>query len=244
MQETNDLGQPVGPVVQGWSARERPPARVLSGRWCRLEPLDPELHAQDLFRANRDDEAGGMWTYLPYGPFGDLASYREWAQSVAHSDDPVFFAIVTPAEDRAVGTVALQRIDQGMGVVEVGNVAFSPTLQRTPAGTEAISLLTSLVFDGLGYRRCEWKCDSLNAASRRAASRFGFVYEGTFRKAMVIKGLSRDTAWFSIIDTDWPRVKAAYERWLSPENFHEDGSQRTALSVLTGGGIQQASDTD
>jgi len=185
-----------------------------------------------------------MWTYLPYGPFAGLASYREWVRRVASRDDPMFFAIITPAEDRAVGTVALQRIDQDMGVIEVGNVAFSPALQHTAAGTEAISLLTSLVFDRLGYRRCEWKCDSLNAASRRAASRFGFAYEGTFRQAMVVKGLSRDTAWFSIIDTDWPRVKTAYERWLSPENFHEDGSQRVALSVLTGGGIQPVRDTD
>lgn len=233
MVDTNQLGQPVGDLVAGWSPRQSPVARVIPGRWCRLEPLDAERHAADLFDANRRDETGGIWTYLPYGPFADLAAYRGWVESVARRDDPLFFAIVA-SDGRATGVAALQRVDPQMGSVEVGHLAFSPALQGTTPATEVIALLASLVFDELGYRRCEWKCNALNAASARAARRFGFTYEGTFRQAAVVKGRNRDTAWFSITDTEWPQIKAAYERWLSPDNFTDDGSQRVALSALTG----------
>lgn len=233
MTDANELGQPVGSLVAGWSPRQPPPARVIAGRWCRIEPLDADLHATDLFDANERDETGRMWTYLPYGPFADLVSYRDWVGGVAHRDDPLFFAIIT-GDDHSVGVAALQRVDKEMGSIEVGHVAFSPALQGTTATTEAIAMLASLVFDELGYRRFEWKCDALNARSRRAARRFGFVYEGTFRQAVIVKGRNRDTAWFSIIDTEWAHVKAAYERWLSPDNFRDDGSQRVALSVLAG----------
>lgn len=177
-----------------------------------------------------------MWTYLPYGPFADLASYRGWVENVAHRDDPLFFAIVT-GDDRAVGVAALQRVDRQMGSIEVGHLAFSPELQGTTPATEAMALLASLIFDELGYRRYEWKCDALNTPSRRAAARLGFVYEGTFRQAGIVKERNRDTAWFSIIDAEWPQVKVAYEQWLSLGNFTENGSQRVALSTLTRWGV-------
>lgn len=235
MVDTNSHGQPVGDLVDSWSPRRPPSPRVLPGRHCRLEPLDAERHASELFAANASDESGRMWTYLPYGPFSDLASYRSWVESVAHRDDPLFFAVLSP-NGHPLGVLALQRVDVAMGTVEVGHVVFSPALQGTTAATEAVALLASTVFDELGYRRFEWKCDALNAASMRAARRFGFTYEGTFRKALVVKGRNRDTAWFSITDDEWPRVRSAYERWLSPDNFDEDGTQRTALSALVVGG--------
>ncbi len=204
----------------------------MEGRWCRLEPLDPARHAEDLHRANSADERGRMWTYLPYGPFESLAAYRTWMEGVAGRDDPMFLAVVDGA-GRAVGVAALQRIDPGNGTIEVGHLAYSPALQATTAATEAMALMMRLVFEEVGYRRYEWKCDSLNAASRRAAQRLGFVYEGTFRKAVVVKGRNRDTAWFSITDAEWPRLAVAYERWLADDNFDGDGRQRLALSKLT-----------
>jgi RimJ/RimL family protein N-acetyltransferase len=228
---TNDLDQPVGDLVAGWTTRPRPTARPMLGRWCRLEPLSAH-HADDLYRANRADEQGRMWTYLPYGPFVSLASYRVWLDEVAGRKDPMFFAIID-GQDRAVGVAALQRIDPAAGVIEVGHVAFSPALQGSTIATEAMALMMRTVFDDLGYRRYEWKCDSLNAPSRRAALRFGFVYEGTFRQAVVVKGRNRDTSWFSITDAEWPRLAAAYDRWLAPDNFDAEGRQRLALSSLT-----------
>jgi len=230
--DVNDLGQPIGHLVAGWTPRPRPTARPMEGRWCRLEPLDPARHADDLYRANSADEQGRMWTYLPYGPFESLAAYRAWVEGVAGRDDPMFFAVVD-GEGRAVGVAALQRIDPENGSIEVGHLAYSPALQATTAATEAMALLMRLVFEELGYRRYEWKCDSLNAASRRAAQRLGFVYEGVFRQAVVVKGRNRDTAWLSITDAEWPRLADAYERWLAPDNFDAEGRQRLALSKLT-----------
>ncbi|MHB8293886.1 MAG: GNAT family N-acetyltransferase [Acidimicrobiales bacterium] len=234
MTEINELGQPIGDLLSGWSARQAPPGRVLQGRWCRLEPVDRDRHAGDLYRANGRDGSGRMWTYLPYGPFTGLGSYAEWMEQVACGDGALFFAVVTAGDEHATGVLALQRVDVWSGSAEVGHIAFSPELQGTTAATEAIFLVMSLVFDELGYRRFEWKCDALNAASRIAAERFGFVYEGTFRQAVVVKGRNRDTAWFSIVDSEWPGLKGVYERWLSPGNFEEGGKQRLALSQLTG----------
>jgi len=231
---TNAFGQPVGPVVPGWSPRPRPPAATLEGRWCRLEPLAVDRHAEALFRANAADRDGRMWTYLPYGPFADQEAYRAWAGGVTGRDDPMFFAIVTTAG--AVGVAALQRVDPAAGTIEVAHVAYSPGLQATTAATEAQFLLMGLVFDRLGYRRYEWKCDALNAPSRRAAARLGFTYEGTFRQAVVVKGRNRDTAWFSIVDGEWPRLRAAFELWLAPGNIDAAGRQRLSLSSLTAPG--------
>ncbi|MHB1511537.1 MAG: GNAT family N-acetyltransferase [Acidimicrobiales bacterium] len=236
MSDTNELGQPVGERVVDWSPRQAPSARVLQGRWCRLDPLDPGRHADDLYRANSRDDTGRIWTYLPYGPFADAAAYRKWAEHAARREDAVFFAVVEEPNERAGGVLALQRVEVSSGSVEVAHLTFSPGLQDTTAATEAIFLVMSLVFDELGYRRLEWKCDALNAPSRKAASRFGFVYEGTFRQAVVVKGRNRDTAWYSITDSDWHHLKGAYQRWLSPANFDQDGRQRLALSDLTAAG--------
>lgn len=230
--DMTDLDQPVGHLVPGWTARTRPAARPMAGRFCRLEPLDPARHADDLYRANRADEQGLMWTYLPYGPFDNLTSYRTWLEGVVSREDPMYFAIID-GQGRAVGVASFLRIDPSAGTIEVGHLAFSPAAQATTVATEAMALMMRTVFVELGYRRYEWKCDSLNAASRRAAQRFGFVYEGTFRQAKVVKGRNRDTAWFSITDSEWPRLAAAYERWLAPDNFDAEGRQRTALSKLT-----------
>lgn len=202
------------------------------GRFCRLEPLDPARHAADLFAANSLDAEGRNWTYLFQEPFREFDPYRAWLEQLAKADDPLFHAIIDATTAKAVGVATFMRIDRAMGVIEVGNINYSPLLQRTPAATEAMFLMMVRVFDELGYRRYEWKCDSLNAPSRAAALRLGFQYEGLFRQALVYKGRNRDTTWFSIIDTEWPRLRRAYERWLAPENFDAEGRQRQSLAKL------------
>jgi RimJ/RimL family protein N-acetyltransferase len=204
----------------------------MTGRFCRVEPLDPERHAADLFAANSLDVEGRSWTYLFQEPFRDLASYRAWLEQVAKADDPLFHAILDLKTGKAVGVATFMRIDRVHGVIEVGNINYSPLLQRTPAATEAMFLMMARVFDELQYRRYEWKCDSLNAPSRAAALRLGFQYEGLFRQAVVYKGRNRDTAWFSIVDGEWPRLKRAYGEWLAPENFDAGGRQRRRLGDL------------
>ena len=225
-------GQPIGFPLSGWTPRPRPPRTPLAGRYCRVEPLDPDRHGPDLYAANQDDADGAMWTYLSVGPFADEAAYRAWLVQVALGDDPVFHAIVDSESGRAVGLAAYMRIDPPNGVIEVGHLQFSPRLRRTPAATEAMYLMMRRAFEERGYRRYEWKCDSFNAPSRAAAERYGFQFEGIFRQAIVYKGRSRDTAWFSIIDSEWPVVKAAFECWLDPSNFDADGRQITRLSDL------------
>ncbi len=225
----NEFGQPIGAPLPQWSPRPFPPRTVIAGRYCRVEPLDPDRHAADLFAANSDAAAGRNWTYLPYGPFASFAPYRAWAEAAASRDDALCHAIIDLANGRAVGVASLMRIDAAAGVVEVGGINYSPRLQRRPAATEAMYLLMRRVFDELGYRRYEWKCDSLNAPSRAAAARLGFRYEGLFRQATIYKGRSRDTAWFSIIDVEWPALRNAFERWLDPANFDLAGRQRASL---------------
>ncbi len=225
----NAFGQPIGFPVPSWSPRPRPERVVLEGRFCRLEPLDAERHTADLYEANQADDGRG-WTYLGYGPFASQADYREWVVKAAASEDPLFYAIIEARSGRAVGVATLMRIDPANGVIEVGNIKYAPALQRTPAATEAMFLLMRYVFDELGYRRYEWKCDSLNGPSRAAALRLGFTFEGIFRQAVVYKGRNRDTAWFSIIDGEWPALKRAYEDWLAPANLEADGRQRRRLA--------------
>jgi RimJ/RimL family protein N-acetyltransferase len=232
----NALGQPVGAPLPGWTPRPRPPRAPLDGRYCRLEPLDGARHAADLFAANEEDATGGRWTYLAYGPFAGEAEYRAWVDEVSRRDDPLFHAILD-GSGRAAGVASLMRVDPANGVVEVGHINYGPRLARTPAATEAMYLLMRRVFDELGYRRYEWKCDALNAPSRAAAARLGFRYEGLFRQAVVYKGRNRDTAWFSILDKEWPALRRAFERWLDPANFDEEGRQRERLSALIAGAI-------
>jgi RimJ/RimL family protein N-acetyltransferase len=225
-QRVNAFGQPIGEEVPGWNARPAPSAATLAGRTCRLERLDPARHAADLFAANARDPEGRNMTYLFTERAASLEEYRRWVEEVAPRDDPFFYAIVDGASGKAVGVAAYMRIDRANGVIEIGHLNFSPLLQRTTAATEAIYLLLANAFDHLGYRRCEWKCDSLNAPSRAAAERFGFRFEGIFRQAIVYKGRNRDTAWFSIIDSEWPALRAAFERWLAPQNFDAKGQKR------------------
>jgi RimJ/RimL family protein N-acetyltransferase len=228
----NSFEQKVGSALPGWTKRPIPPGSLLSGRYCRLEKLNAEHHTSDLHEAHAKAPDERDWTYLPYGPFNDKASFVEHIENAATQTDPLHYAIIDSHSNKAVGSIALMRIDSASGVIEVGHVSYSPLLQRTKAGTEAMYLLIRHVFDDLGYRRCEWKCDNLNLPSRRAAERYGFQYEGTFRQAAVYKGRSRDTAWFSIIDREWPALRSAFEQWLSPENFDDADVQRHSLSAL------------
>jgi len=201
----------------------------MTGRYCRLEPLDPERHAAELYAAFAKDAEGRIWTYLPYGPFTDLANFRAWITRECLGLDPLFFAIMDEATGSPAGLISYLRIAQEVGSIEVGHVILSPSLCRTRAATEVQFLLLDRAF-ALGYRRYEWKCDSLNAASRAAAKRLGFIHEGEFRQATVYKGRNRDTAWYSIIDREWPTLRGVYEAWLNPENFDAAGCQKTQLS--------------
>jgi len=227
----NALQQPIGPALPDWSSRRRPERVVLQGRYCRLEPLDVRRHAAQLYAAFSQAQDDSDWTYMAIGPFADLAAYQAHAVRAAASSDPLHFAIVDAVGGQALGTLALMRMDPDNGVIEVGFVSYAPSLKRRPAATEAQYLLMRLAFDELGYRRYEWKCDSLNAPSRAAAVRLGFQFEGVFRQAMVYKGRSRDTAWFSMLDSEWPTVRANLEQWLAADNFDAQGRQRTRLST-------------
>ena len=198
-----------------------------------LEPVDPARHANDLFLAS--EGAAALWDYLAYGPFENQRVFTEWLKERAASDDPLFYAVIDRASRQARGMASLMRIVPEHGVIEIGHIWFAPALQRTRQATEAIYLLARHAFDDLGYRRFEWKCDALNLPSRRAAERFGFVFEGVFRQHMVVKGRNRDTAWFSIVDGEWPGVRAAFEAWLSPDNFDDEGQQRRSLSEIRDG---------
>jgi RimJ/RimL family protein N-acetyltransferase len=224
--------QPVGDPVPGWAPRPLPLRAAVEGRYARLEPLDPGRHGPALFEANAADDR--IWTYLPYGPFADPAAYRAWLEGAAAQADPLFFAVIDKATGRAAGVLSFLRIDPGAGSIEVGHICYAPALQRTRAGTEAQFLAMRTAFD-LGYRRYEWKCDALNAPSRALAARLGFAFEGVFRQATVVKGRNRDTAWFSVIDGEWPALRAAFETWLHPDNFDAAGRQRASLSALTAG---------
>jgi RimJ/RimL family protein N-acetyltransferase len=229
---TNHLGQAVGFPVDGWTTRPRPPHTPILGRFCRVEPVDVQRHARQLFDAQAEDRDGRNWTYLGVGPFETFDRYRAWLSEMAVLEDPLFHAIIDASSGEAIGVAAYMRIDPPNGVIEVGHINYSPRLQRTPAGTEAMYLMMRRAFDELGYRRYEWKCDDLNAPSRKAAARYGFTFEGIFRQATVYKGRSRDTAWFSILDSEWPARKATFERWFAPENFDAAGRQRLSLSQI------------
>jgi len=221
-------GQPVGLPVDQTLAR-RPGPVTLAGRYGRVEKLDMR-HAADLWQAYAGHDQ--IWTYLStYGPFADAAEFSQWLASRVALDDPYSYAVVD-AGGRALGIATLMEIRPAMRVIEVGHIVYSPALQSSRLGSEAQYLLARYAFETLGYRRYEWKCHALNAASRRAALRYGFVYEGTFRQHLIAKGRNRDNAWFSMLDREWPTRKAAFERWLAPDNFDAEGKQRLSLSAL------------
>ncbi len=228
----NHLGQPIGFAVPDWVPPPVPPRQAMAGRFCRLEPLDVERHAARLFEADAADTDGRSWTYLAYGPFADLARYRAWMAATCLGDDPLFFAIIDAADGRPAGLASYLRINPSAGSIEVGHLHYAPRLQRTPAATEAMFLLMRAAFE-LGYRRYEWKCNALNAASRAAAQRLGLSFEGVFRQAAVVKGRNRDTAWYAAVDAEWPALRQALETWLAPDNFDAAGRQRLRLSGLT-----------
>jgi RimJ/RimL family protein N-acetyltransferase len=225
--QTNFLGQPIGDPLPGWVAPGPPPRPAMRGRYCDLEPMDQRFVA-DLFAAASRDADGGTWTYLPYGPLRTEDEYRQWVTASCLGDDPLFFVLVDQATGRAVGQASYLNIKPAQGSIEVGHLYFSPLARRTRVATEAMYLMMRRAFEA-GYRRYEWKCDALNAPSRAAAERFGFVYEGIFRQAAVVKGRNRDTAWYAAIDGEWPRLRAAFEAWLAPENFDAGGQQRRRL---------------
>lgn len=225
----NNLGQAVGPEVTGWREAAMPSKEPIKGQFCRIEPLNSIDHLDDLYEAFSDDRDGALWTYMPVGPFKSKNDFHTWLDSTHAMDDPQFHAIIDLTTSKAIGLAAYMRIKPNVGVIEVGSITYSPQLQRTRLATEVMFLLMRRAFDELGYRRYEWKCDSLNAASRKAAERLGFSFEGIFRQALVYKGRNRDTAWYSILDRDWPLLKNAYLDWLDQNNFDEHGLQKQKL---------------
>lgn len=227
----NSMGQPIGAPVRSWQPPPVPPSEPLEGRYGRLVPLDAAAHGEALHAANSLDAEGRNWTYLANGPFGTFEGYRAWLREVEGGSDPMFYTVLDE-KGSPVGMASFMRIAPGAGSIEVGHIHFSRKLQRTRLATEAMYLMMQRAFT-LGYRRYEWKCDSLNAPSRRAAQRLGFSYEGIFRQALVYKGRNRDTAWYAVIDSEWPRLREAFERWLDPANFDASGEQRESLSDLT-----------
>jgi len=217
-----------------WTPAKSPERAPLAGTSVRLEPLDPARHGRPLFTASHDEEGAGdlLFRYLPYGPFAGFDDFKAWLDQRAASKDPLFFAIVDLETLAPQGMSSYLRMTPEHGVIEIGHIWFSPALQRTRQATEAIYLMSRHAFDDLGYRRLEWKCDALNDGSRRAAERFGFSFEGVFRQHLVVKGRNRDSAWYSILDGEWPVIRAAFEAWLAPGNFDADGRQRQSLSAV------------
>jgi RimJ/RimL family protein N-acetyltransferase len=230
--ELNQFAQPVGLPVTEWTPPPLPARAPIEGCFGCLEPLDIHRHAAELHQANSTDTTGCLWTYLAYGPFACLDDYILWLSTTANTDDPLFFAIVDKTSGQAAGVASFLRINPASGSIEVGHVVYSSALKRTPLATEAMYLMMRQAFS-LGYRRYEWKCDALNAPSRSAAQRLGFSFEGIFRQAAVYKGRNRDTAWYAVIDQEWPALQQAFVKWLDPNNFDDTGRQRTRLADLT-----------
>lgn len=223
-------GAPVAPAPSG----RRPLGVALDGRYARLEPLDPDRHAAELYAASHGDpRSAALWTYMPYGPFDSQAAFTAWQRDCAATADPLFYAIRDGRTGQAAGMASYLNIHPRHGAIEIGHIWLAPALQRTREATEALFLLLRHALDDFGYRRMEWKCNALNEASRRAAVRLGFRFEGIFYQHMVVKGCNRDTAWYSILDHEWPALRACFEAWLAPENFDAAGHARQSLSDLT-----------
>ncbi len=218
--------------LANWQAPTAPPLTILTGRYCRLEPLDASRHGGSLYQTCCCDGSEELWRYLPYGPFADEISFERWLKTYCRMQDKQFYAIVDQQSGKAIGLAAYLRIAPQAGSIEVGNLYFSPLLQRTRMATEAMYLMMKYAFK-LGYRRYEWKCNGLNLPSRAAASRLGFEYEGTFRQAAVIKGQNRDTAWFSILDCEWSALKLKFEAWLQLDNFDQQAQQKQGLGIIS-----------
>lgn len=229
LHQANEHAQSIGLPVDNWQACRRPPTTPLQGQYARLEAFNTELHSQGLFNAFLLDAEHQNWTYLPYGPFTHFEDFQQWLNTQCQSNDPLFHTIIDQSSGQLCGLASYLRITPDVGSIEVGHIHFSPLIQGKRQASEAMFLMMCRVFDELGYRRYEWKCDALNAPSCRAAQRFGFQFEGIFRQAAVYKGRNRDTAWFAMTDADWPRLKAGYQAWLSANNFDEAGQQIRSL---------------
>ena len=223
---------PVGAVVDPLPAGSTPDMRPLHGLWMMLEPVSATRHAKSLYESFADsDPDGRVWTYLGYGPWQSFEQFATWLREREASRDPWFYAFVNRHTGKAVGMGSFMRCDAPNGVIEIGHIWMSPGLQKTREATESIFLMIRHCFDDLGVRRLEWKCDALNAPSRKAAERFGFTFEGIFRQHLIVKGRNRDTAWYAMLDKDWPRFRKAFETWLSPDNFNAKGEQKAKLQV-------------
>jgi RimJ/RimL family protein N-acetyltransferase len=227
----NELGQPIGFPMPNWQGCEYLSKELLQGQYCRLVRLDVTAHASDLYHSFSEDGNHHNWTYLPYGPFEEFDDFKAWLEGVASSKDPFFYTVINQKTGIAVGMASYLRIQPAVGSIEVGHIHFSPLMQQTPIASEAMFLMMQHVFDELGYRRYEWKCDALNEPSKKAAKRLGFSFEGVFRQATIYKQRNRDTAWLAIIDSDWPSTKSAFETWLAPENFGGQGQQVKPLNT-------------
>ncbi len=226
------IERPVGLAVDPLPVGNVPDMRPLHGRWMRLDHVSATKHAADLYASfDGKDPEDHIWTYLAYGPFASEEEFAEWVKQREAARDPWFYALVRRDTGKAVGMGAFMRNDAANGVIEIGHIWMSPALQQTREATEAIYLMMRHCFEDLGVRRLEWKCDSLNAPSRKAAERFGFTFEGIFRQHFIIKGRNRDTAWFSMLDTEWPKVRSAFETWLKDDNFDATGQQKAKLRV-------------
>ena len=228
----------LGPKL-AWTPARTPRHEMLIGRYARLEPIDASRHATDLFELAHGTQGDpAIWVYMGYGPFADFATFQAWLIERAASSDPLFYAVIDSASGRAAGMASFLRMVPADGVIETGHIWFTPVLQDTRQATEAIFLMARYAFDTLGNRRFEWKCNARNAPSRRAADRFGFTFEGIFRQHMIVKGRNRDTAWYAMIDRDWPAIKAAFEAWLDPANFDSGGREKKKLNAEAVAGAQ------
>lgn len=228
----NQFHQPIGMSLSDWRGAPFPEAQQITGRYCQLERINAARHAKGLYEAYCEASDFRDWTYLPVGPFETFDAFFVYLKKIEEQTDPMHFAVIDLASMKPVGTFALMRIDPSNGVIEVGHISYSPLMKRTRASTEAMSLVLKYVFEDLGYRRFEWKCDALNAPSREAAERFGFSFEGIFRQAIVTRGRNRDTAWYSIIDGEYPTLRPAYDMWLDEGNFDNQGRQIKRLAEL------------
>ena len=232
MSHKNSYGQPISFPITDWQECALPPRFEMLGKRCWVEILVPDKHAVELFDAYINHRNDQDWTYLPYGPFDHFDDYKRWLSGICNGDDPIFHTIIEAENNTAVGMTSFLRIQPRIGVIEVGHIHFSPFIQKTAVATEAMFLMMRRVFDELGYRRYEWKCDSMNTNSINAAQRLGFIYEGTFRQATMYKNRNRDTAWLSITDKEWPNLKKSFQTWLRPNNLDSNGRQKNSLKEI------------
>jgi RimJ/RimL family protein N-acetyltransferase len=232
MLEKNEFGQIVGEAVKEWTPRQIPSKQKMQGQYCTLEKLDIDKHADKLFEVFQHHDDEGAWTYLSVGPFQKAEEFKAWLVKASLNDEIVFYVILEEETDLPIGLAGYLSINIQHGSIEVGCLHYSNLLKKTPAATEAMFLMMQYAFDELGYRRYQWKCNSLNIASCAAAGRLGFTFEGIFRQCSIVKGYNRDTAWFSIIDSEWTALKAKFEKWLSPDNFDEAGQQKVKLQEI------------